>query len=203
MSERLWFEQAFEGLYLHTLKNQISPRLFAELRDAGLELSGKLKPAYPAAVWAQGIRLTGRELFPGLTAEEREYRMGEIFSDGYASTVMGKALYGLLRMLGPRRTLPRIERNFRNVTNYLQVSVTQPLLDCFEVTFNEVDGIPHFYRGLMDHSGRVLGAPRPSSEKIRYGGGPLTLFYDLRATETSPFPRPSDLSGASSAGNAA
>ncbi len=191
--ERLWFEPAVEGLFLHTLNGQISPPLAAKLKRIGIDLGEKLKPAYPAPVWAEAISITGAELRPELDPDARCDWMGELFSSGYASTFSGKAMYALLKILGPRRTLLRVERNFRSVTNYVSVQVDEILPDRYALTFNHVDGIPYFFKGIIDHSGKELGAPRKSSDTVVTDGSRLTLFIDIRPTVDSPFPRREDL----------
>lgn len=188
--DRLWFKEAVEGLFLRALRSQDDPRLVEKLRGVGIDVTSPLLPAYSAETWARGITLAGARLHPDLSTERATYRIGCAFSDGYASTMMGKALYALLKTLGPRRTLPRMGRNFRTVTNYLEVGVTELQTDCYSVRFNEVDGIPWFYKGLVDTSGRYLGAPRISSEHIDTDGRALTLYIDIRPTPASEFPPP-------------
>ena len=46
-----------------------------------------------------------------------------MFWSGYEKTLVGSALTAMLRVLGPKRTLERMTRNFRTANNYTEVTV--------------------------------------------------------------------------------
>jgi uncharacterized protein (TIGR02265 family) len=185
--DRLWFEQAVDGLFNHALKHHRTPRLIAKVREAGIDLNAKLEPGYPAEVFARAVKAAATEIYPRETAKSGIYQLGQIFTEGYQNTGMGKALFVLLRTMGPRRALPRVGRNLRNVNNFVEARATEPLDGCFAVTFSDVDDLPYFYKGLFDAAGRILGAPRISAEEFILDGRKLTLFADLNATPHPKF----------------
>ncbi len=188
--EKVWFPDAVDGLYRRALAGMLTPGLKAGLRKRGIDLDEQLEPAYPAAVWTECLCFSADTLFHGVPRTDGLYRLGQQFSTGFASTLVGKALYSLLKVLGPRRTLPRMGRNFKSVSNYLEVSVVELEHDCFTATFNDVGTIPHFYKGLIDTSGKFLGAPRSSATAFDYDGTALTLYIDIRQKPTTLFPAP-------------
>lgn len=135
MAERLWFsDPVVEGLFRRALKTRLTPSLVAKLRERGLELDKPLQPAYPAERCAEWIRLVA-ELYPPLSEREATYQVGRANMDGYVQTVLGRAVVQVLKVIGPKRTLPRLGRSFRTGTNYMQVDVREVLPDRFEVTF--------------------------------------------------------------------
>jgi uncharacterized protein (TIGR02265 family) len=184
MVERLWFASVIEGLYGNALKKRWTPKLLTGLRELGIDLEKPLLPAYPAETFVAALKYTARELYPQEPLEEALYTLGGESWRGFRETLVGKAMVALLRVLGPRRTLPRSRHNFRSGTNYIDVVVTERRPNCFLVHFNDVDDIPHFFCGLMDSSGLDLGAPRKTAHVLARGKE-LTLFIDLSATPSA------------------
>jgi uncharacterized protein (TIGR02265 family) len=180
MAERLWFAPVIEGLYGNALRGRRTPALDSGLLDLGIDLGKPLRPAYTAETFARAVKLTAHELYPALSPDEGVYRVGQDCWHGFSGTLVGKALVALLRVLGPRRTLPRSGANFRSGTNYIEVDVTEQQPGCFVVHFNDVDDIAQFFCGLMDVSGLELGAPRTTAHYL-LRGKELTLFIDLNA----------------------
>lgn len=183
MVQRLWFGPVVDGLFCKALRSYWTPSLLAGLREFGIDLEKPLLPAYPAEDFARAIKFTAKELY-ALPLDEGMYLVGQQAWRGFTDTMVGKAMVTLLRVIGPRRTLPRSGRNFRSGTNYIEVVVTERAPSCFTVQFNDVDDIPNFFRGLMDLSGDDLGAPRKSSHAL-LRGKEMTLFIDLN-TQPSP-----------------
>ncbi len=159
MTDKLIFDHTIEGLFLKGLTGQVTPRLKEKLRQAGLDLDRPLLPAYPFEVWRKCIGLTADELFPGLPEQEAWRRLGERLVEGYRETVMGSAMFTLLKVLGPRRTLQRAQKNFRSGNNYTEVRFTDVSPTVVDVWMNETEPTSHFTRGAMQAGMRTSGAP--------------------------------------------
>ena len=78
--------------------------------------------------------------------------------DVFAESVMGSAMFGLLRVIGPMRTIGRMTKNFRTGANYIDTRATQMGPSAFDIWFNEVNGMDGFYRGMLESGLRHVGA---------------------------------------------
>ncbi|MEW5741358.1 MAG: DUF2378 family protein [Myxococcota bacterium] len=157
MSEKLWFQQSIEGLFVRGVGELMTPALRDQLRALGLELD-RLQPGYPADLVSKSIRVTAAELFPTLPEPEALREIGALFMRGYTETLIGRAMVQLMRVLGPRRTLERMQRNFRTGANYIETRFRSLGPGRVELWFNDVSGIPDFYAGVMTAGGRQTGA---------------------------------------------
>lgn len=157
MTEKLWFSQSVEGLLIRGVGAQMTPSLNAQLVALGIDLA-HLKPAYPNDAVVSAIRLTASVLFPGQTERDALRGMGTVFMRGFAETLMGKAMVQFMRVIGPRRSLQRMERNFRTGGNYIETRFTALGAGKAEVWFNDVSGIPDFYAGIIERGGLFAGA---------------------------------------------
>ena len=192
-AQRLWFKDAFESMFQGQLGPTLTLKMRAGLKDRGLNLGAPLLPAYSAEVWAACIRYAAAEVYPGVELDVGTYRLGELFSQSFTTGMLGRSIIAMLRLIGARRALPRMGRNFKNITNYIDVVVEERSQDCFAACFNEVDGIPYFFKGTVDAAGTSLGAPRPSASRLVTNGHTAMMYFDLRPLEASPFPSVADL----------
>src|SRR4051812_37387064 len=117
MQEKLVFDQTREGLFVRGLEGRITPSLRLHLREVGVDLERKLLPAYPFETWCSCVRLAARELYAGAPEEQAYLALGERMVDGYRSTMMGRALFSVLQLLGPQRVLSRVQQSFRSGNN--------------------------------------------------------------------------------------
>lgn len=156
MEERLWFDAAIEGLWRKALGPRITPQLRAAMRAEGIDLD-KLLPGYPAPVVARCIALTAATLFPGRPPDDAQREIGRLFLLGYEQTLIGRAVIQVLKLIGPRRSLERMQTNFRSV-NYVKTKFTALGPTRAEVWFNEVDGIPGYFAGIIEQGGAFAGA---------------------------------------------
>lgn len=157
MVDKLWFSQSIEGLFVRGVGERMTPALRAQLLELGINLKN-LKPAYDAAVVTQAIRVTGKALFAEKFEPEQLRAMGALFMHGFAQTLMGKALVQLMKVVGPRRSLQRMERNFRTGGNYIESRFESLGEGKAQVWFNDVSGIPDFYAGIIQRGGEFSGA---------------------------------------------
>lgn len=174
MAEKLWFSQSIEGLFVRGIGKEMTPELRAQLKALGIDL-GSLQPAYDNEVVVKAIKLAGTTLFPKLKEPEALREIGKIFMRGFSDTLMGAALVQVMKVIGPRRSLERMERNFRTGGNYVRSKFTSLGKGKAQVWFNDVTGIPDFYAGIIHRGGEFAGAKE------------MTVSYDSPAREECTF----------------
>ncbi len=138
----------------------------------------KLDPAYPLAHWAAVLDISARALFPELGFDDALARVGRGVVARYAETVIGGALFTVLRLMGPRRALYRLSRNLRSTNNFSEAAVLQSGTNSYEVTLNLV-ALPHFERGVLEQGLELAGATGVEISVLAEGVG---ATYDVRWT---------------------
>ncbi len=156
MGDKLIFSQTFEGLF-RALGPRLDESLSSALREVGLDFQKPLQPAYPLAVFQEVVRLIGQRLYPELDTEGQAHAMGREFMDGYGQTMVGRAMVGMMRIIGPRRTLERLSRQFRTGNNFSETTLTQVGPSEFQLWCNQVT-IPGWYCGLLERGLELAGA---------------------------------------------
>lgn len=86
---------------------------------------GHLMAAYAPHTWVSALAVSCELLFPGLPASEAHRRLGNLYMEGFANTLMGKALFVLGRTIGAARMLPRMTRNFRTANNFIDTQLVR------------------------------------------------------------------------------
>jgi len=154
MSEKLVFEQTIEALFVRAVGSRMSPALRRRLKDLGIDLEKKLRPAYTFEQWMGSLKAGAEELFPSQPLDQAMFQLGELFIDGYRETFLGRAVLGVVRVLGPKRTLKRSTQNFRSGNNYTETRLTEVDDTTSELWLNEVGPYPSFTAGII-HAGLV------------------------------------------------
>jgi uncharacterized protein (TIGR02265 family) len=154
MEDKLIFSQTIEGLFraMAAEREVLRPQLVA----LGVDPRAPLRPAYPLPVFLEVVGLFGARLLPGATPEAQACEVGRRFISGYGETMVGRAMLGMTRLIGPRRTLERLSRQFRTGNNFSETKLTEVGPQRFELWCNQVTS-PGWYRGLLlaglEHSG--------------------------------------------------
>jgi uncharacterized protein (TIGR02265 family) len=151
---RRWvvFDHTVEGLFLVALRGRLSPATQASLRQAGLDLSKKLQPAYPFDVWKLCLEIVARDLYPRLPCAEAWRKLGRAIVEGMSQRVMGRVMVRVSRLLGPLRALRRLDHILNSAANYVEARVTERSPTCIEVWINDVMGQPSYYQGILEAS---------------------------------------------------
>jgi uncharacterized protein (TIGR02265 family) len=183
--ELLIFEQTIEALFLRALHGRLTPDCKAKLRQAGLDVDQKLKPAYPLDAWMTYLRIASEELYPQEPLEQGTWKLGEAYIEGFRETMLGRAVLSLLRVLGPRRALMRATQNFRAGNNYTESKLNELGPGQFELWMNEVGRYPAFTAGIIHAGLRVAGAKDISVEMASYDGHACTYRISWREASVS------------------
>jgi uncharacterized protein (TIGR02265 family) len=147
---RVVFEHTVEGLFGHSLRNRLSAAAKRALREAGVDLSKPLLPAYSHETWRRCLEITVADLYPLVSREEGWRLLGREVVDGMVHTVMGRAMVGVARLLGPLRSLRRLNNTLSSADNYVQSRLTELSPTRCEVWINEVMEQPTYYQGVLE-----------------------------------------------------
>lgn len=164
MVDKLIFSQTFEGVF-RALGSRLDATVTSRLLDVGVD-PARLRPAYPVATFLAMLRVIGEVHFPNLTPEARDEHLGRDFMEGYSQTMVGKAMLAMMRVMGPRRTLERLSRQFRTGNNFSETTLTEVDTREFELWCNQVTAVG-WYRGLIERGLELAGAVHPKVELIR------------------------------------
>lgn len=164
--ERVIFSSVVEGLLRHGLKGQVTPRLKERLRMAGLELDRPLLPAYPLNLWRHCLNLIAEELYPGVPRPEAFRRLATRHVEGYGSTLFGRAMYRILRLLGPRRVMLRMPETLRSTDNYTEARLVEKGPGAFELHLNSALDAPGYAETLFEGLLRLAGAQQPHAQLV-------------------------------------
>lgn len=152
---RFIFPAAAEGM-LKGMGPRATPEFRAHMKAKGLDFD-KVPPAIPVETWTPFMRAAAVFTWPDQPEDEAMRLLGLHFIRGWKNTVVGSASSMMLRVLGPRRTLTRLDRAIRTSDNFTR-AVTE-LVGSNEalVTINEVQGSPSYWVGVLQGGLEVLG----------------------------------------------
>ncbi len=152
--EKVVFGQSMEGIYRALSPH--TPQERAAFLKAGVT-GEKFNPAYPIANWMEIIDACAASRFAGKPELERFIEVGRLFFSGFQKTLIGSALMAMLKILGPRRTLERLTRNFRTANNFT-VGTLESLTPNHHLVHINYTARPGFYLGLIESGCLHAGA---------------------------------------------
>jgi uncharacterized protein (TIGR02265 family) len=152
--ERYIFPTSVEGM-LKGLGERSTPALKAHLKAHGLDVD-KLPPAFPLAEWSPHLRTTALFAWPDVSEDEALRLLGLHFIRGWQNTALGAAASVMLRVLGPVRTLTRLDRAFRTSDNFTRATTEFVGEREALITINEVQGFPTYFVGILQGGLEVL-----------------------------------------------
>lgn len=156
--DRVVFSSVVEGLLRHGPRGQVSPRLRERLLRLGLDVDRPLLPAYPVSLWEECLRVIAEEMFPGVPEEDAFRQLAARHVDGYGHTLFGRAVYRVMRLLGPRRFMLRMPQTLRSSDNYTEAELVEKGPRTFEMRLNSFLELPGYSEALFESLLRVSGA---------------------------------------------
>ncbi len=154
---------AFEGLFLRGLEP--TSALLALLRDAGYDASAP-KKSYPVEVWRGCIEAARLHLYPQLSVEDGQRRLGAHFVEGIAKTLVGSVLAVSAPLLGPERSLDRVGTYMRIAHQATEVTQVVTGLRQRRVLMRSHRSSPHFFAGALEAVLRLTRV-EPTCEVLR------------------------------------
>lgn len=167
MTERLVFESSVQGM-LKCLGTPLPADVKPKLLALGVN-PDRLLPAYTMQQFTALMALIGELRYPTLSADEKDYALGQDFVRGFGQTLIGKATFAMAGVLGPLRTSRRLTHSMRTVNNYTNSSILEEGPDFVRVWIAPV-GRPHFYRGVFDEAGRAAHLMQYRAELTGFTG---------------------------------
>jgi uncharacterized protein (TIGR02265 family) len=155
--EPVVFSHAVEALHLIALKGRLDENARRQIKEIGIDLDSRLLPSYPLAVYIKSIDIAAGAAYPDCPREEAKFRLGEKFVGAYQETVIGAALFGLLKLMSPERILGQMAKSFRSGTNYTQTSLTRIAPNCADLWMSYVASSLEFTRGILVAGLKVAG----------------------------------------------
>lgn len=126
------------------------------LRDAGLMLE-KMPPAIPLVDHIRYLEVMGKTLWPDQPAQEQQRLLGYHGIIGWQKGLLGSAVSSMLKLVGPQRTLSRLDRAFATTNNFNKAKTEFIGPKEALVTINEVHGIPSSWVGVFEAGLELLG----------------------------------------------
>ena len=154
----LVFQHAIEGLFLMGLKGRVTDDVKRQLRTAGLDLDKPLAASCSRAQWNRYVQIAVAGIWAGEPDAVAYHAMGRRLALGYTETLVGRAVAGVLRLIGPRRTLERMDRSFRSGNNYTVCRLTQRSPTEASFWINETTLHPAMTTGLLEAGLELSGA---------------------------------------------
>ena len=157
------FEAIFQGL---------SGRLDEQRK--GLVLAAGVDPdnlltAYSIDTFHSTMQALHQAFYPSMSRDNAMYQLGRDYILGMKSTVIGRAIYAMATLIGPRRTLERMTKNARTSNNFSTTSLeTLPdgalrMYTSVPAEFEPILGnksiSPHYFRGILKEALAQTGAP--------------------------------------------
>ncbi|MDP2269525.1 MAG: DUF2378 family protein [Archangium sp.] len=174
-SEKVVFAQSMEGIYRALTPH--TPQERAAFLKAGVKTGDHFDAAYPIQAWLDILDASAASRFAHLPELERYTEVGRVFFLGFGKTLMGSAVLGLLKVIGPRRTLDRLTRNFRSANNF-----TVGTFESFSANHHKVHinwtARPGFYLGLIESGCAHAGAKDLSVTVLETKD--LGTFYEVK-----------------------
>jgi uncharacterized protein (TIGR02265 family) len=171
--EPLAFASMVEGMR-RALGDRVTEAAHRRFETIGIPMRGPLKPTYPRTIWIEASLYAGQLLSPELNPEQQRVALGKRFVRGYMETIVGRALITAMRLLGPRRSMLRMQRSFNTGNNYSKV-VIREVPGALEV---DVFGAPYpeWYEGMIHESLIATGAKEAEVKAIRYEPPEITTY---------------------------
>lgn len=157
MTEHLWYGPIIEAIFIKGLGARLTPDVAGLLREEGIDVT-KVLPGYPVAQVVKACHRILPVVFPELPMPAAMTELGALSLRGYNETLLGRAAMGLLKLVGTRRALERLNGTLRAGNNYLETRFTAVSNTEAQIVLSDASGLPDFYRGLFEEGGRMLGA---------------------------------------------
>lgn len=151
----------------------VRSRLTAKVRErleaeAGFD-DAALEPTYSISALDSVVKILAQEFFTG-TPEQQQFDLGVVAMKRYGESALGKALFPLIRLLGPMKFLKRTAALFRQTNNYADVKVEVTGPTSYVLDHNEVGSIPEYFRGVLEASGTMIGLKNYRCALLEYDG---------------------------------
>ncbi len=181
LRQRVIFEHTVDWLLQPVVRLRLSPAAYAALREAGLDATERLRPAYSFETWRRSLVIIVADLYPAVPTGEGFRLLGQSLARGVQRTALGRAMVSMGRLLGPLRSMRRINETFRSADNYVESRFTERTPTSCELWINEVMDQPGYYQGILEACLELAGAREPRVEMLSRDGAGAIFLLSWRA----------------------
>ncbi len=185
-AEPIVFSSAVEALQ-KSFGARLTPELKVKLRSIGVDVE-RPPAAVPLAAWLEVIELLGAALLPDTPAAERNRLLGREYIRGFVQTALGFATVSMAKLMGTKRTMLRMGRNFRTSTNYIDTDAkelgdkeveihTRIAAGMEERVPKNVSSIVQYRRGVLEQTLEELGAKNAKVDVLAHDLGNLSVSF--------------------------
>lgn len=160
-AERLIFAPTIEALLTRSVREKLPPGLEDKLRGVGIDLAKPLRPAYPLPAYMSAMELVAQALYPGLPMGEAQLQMGRSTVTGWEYTLVGKAMFTVAKLYGPRRVLLRYPTMAMSSNNFLSMEARELGPTEVELRCEPFTGWPEYFQGNLQAVAALAGAKEP------------------------------------------
>jgi uncharacterized protein (TIGR02265 family) len=160
-----------DSLLTETLKEKI--------KAVGIDLSRKLDPAYPVAIFEDALELVAVDALSHLPRTQALTELGKLQFESFANTLIGHATLPLLKLLASNeeRLLGLMQRGFRQANNYVETRIEKLADGHYRVWINDGGRLPEIFQGLLVSGSEHVGLPIQVTIAERRG---LECWYELK-----------------------
>ncbi len=180
-TQQLIYAVTIESTFVRGMKGKITPALKQKLREIGIDLDEKLKPAYPLEMYLKGIRLAIDLAYPGIPRDVAMKKIGETAARSFGETALGKLLVTACRLMGPHRVLGKAQTQFRTMSNYLECTTKKLGPTEYEMWLSHAGERWAYFEGVVCTFIEYGGAKHPQMKLIKRDGEAAT--YRISWTE--------------------
>jgi uncharacterized protein (TIGR02265 family) len=159
--QRVVFGSGFDSLFSKEIRAKVTPALDQELRSIGIRLDKPFHVGFPIEIWAAAVAAVAKHVYPQDSTPEAYLKLGRSTIHGFCETLAGRALFPLLRLIGPVRALDRAARNYAATNNYTKVTLTRIGPTAFDFYLNEKHTLPEYDMGVLEEALRQLHVVDP------------------------------------------
>jgi uncharacterized protein (TIGR02265 family) len=181
MADRYIYAVAVEAFFQRALAGRLDAAAKTALRDAGIVVDEPLLSVYPAEVFHRAVALAAGAVYPGVPADEAQYRAGLDHIDAFVQSYAGSMMAAFARQIDPR-TILEYTATFIRLGNNFTVTRTRALAEQrVEVWMNDVGEVPGWYRGIVQ---RGLERANVKGVEVRHvpGTPPPSATFDVTWT---------------------
>lgn len=197
--EPVAFDQLMEGLVIHAMKDRLDLTARQKLMALGVDIGRPLLSAYPLVTLLGTLKLCAELRYPELPREEARYQLGLRTLEGFGSTAMGKALFGMARTWGARRMLSHMTRVLQTGINFARarsrdlsngdMEVTVEVMPEFRGAITHRPGVdPYFIRGIIAQLVEICGARVPVTQLPATDPSGLSFTYRVPLSQAPAMP---------------
>ncbi len=153
----LVFSQTIDILFRKTLAAHFTPEVTEGVRRAGIDLSKPLDPAYPLRVFDDAMEVVAERGMAPMKKADALRKIGELQVEAFTTTFLGKATFGVLRLIPRERLLNRMARSWRQANNFVESTVAASPDGSLVLRINDVGRFPEVIQGVQYAAFRAAG----------------------------------------------